>query len=429
LEHFNKQESIALNNPYLFIKDHLLPSLTKQNGGKALGEGQLIAKLGQLYGSRVGEAVSQIMAIQQAIIEKDADNQRRAMGLEGQKFLNENDPISKMQSLTASFQTLMGSIASSVTPAALEGMDRLAGMFRKFAHSSGMDDFGAATRAFMGGVLGKRDETPDYADRPFQSAANADVQAEVDAENRKSLIEQWRANGQDFLAQIKSAVEELRAFGQALSAITRFVNSITGGGKDKAQPNPHSDYIEGPFERAAKAAAEANRKTEVPGIRGMFDGKAAVPASHSLLFGRSFGSDYTLGSPGGFNSGPMNRASTWGKVPGWTSEGVGKLPTAGIGGQIGNGIAAEIDGQVKGITHGKGIEIMQSIADGMKAGVGAVTGVMTSTMGQLQAIGAQGVTIPVKIDSAGAQSQINALVNNGFRAATSKALNDNGGLH
>lgn len=131
-------------DPYQWIQNVLIPAIKARDGDD---RDKIMSTISRLFKNRTAGGITLMQAVQgsalageKSNIEKDARLNRMAMpgGLDAAHAeLTKNDPVTITRAYNAQFEAMMESIGSAITPAKLEAMKALTGVFTAIGQFAG----------------------------------------------------------------------------------------------------------------------------------------------------------------------------------------------------------------------------------------------------------------------------------------------------
>lgn len=435
-------------SPLNWIQDVLLPRL------KVLGlteQKQIGPILSQIFSNRNGENLSSILAFDLARLMKESTNAKNSKAPdEAAKLMYQTDLTTGLDSLKASINTFLSEVnIAAVGPAvtALQslatGIAAITGAVAKFTGGAGGDhaDGGSSPGGMSGrdfGALGVGGMGAAFAARyglNWLRGNGAFAGAAVGGGAIGALIG-GPAGG------LYGAAAALTASAGALSAAAGKIGGglpgMPGSGSGKNGLGLGRFFGLG-MSGIGIAADIWNLPTDQEGLQKHFkevgerdarinkwigdmrpdwmrrylkftgDDQAAKPFSDATLGGTGRFSKSGTDTVGGFAAGIPTAME-------WNERALGKLPTAGLEGTLQGSIAQAISGDVSAMTNGKGLQVIQGVADGIRSGAPNVTGAFEGVMGQLRSIAAGGVEIPIHVQTAGIAGKVGAAIANASAA-------------
>lgn len=410
------------SDPYRFMQEILLPHMAA-HGVDIHNREQVVRAMGGLFGNRVARQIAVILATQQQLIEKDKQNVLKAQGLGGLDFLKNADPTVRMHVLSASLKELAGALGDVAMPGTLRGMKgiidwahSLTDTIRKSPYMEGLKNkFEALTAGIFGQKMGRRGlgMSKDLRGYYEAGAALSGGFTHLISSIGKSL----------------ASLEEAGVFRVSMEGLGIALDGVAGAcdlarNSAEAMANAFKSAFDkgGIIDTLLKPIGldhetrEALHRREI----GRFTGRPYKPevdtgpqAPSGPVRGRNGAKVPDLGIANAWNTGTH---ALWrvlsGAQPAPTTVnpmGVGAFGFHGA--NMGSGLIAPITqaaDSVRPIFAAAGASGAGALAAGFASGEGQITGQMQALMGNLAAIAGGGITIPLKLDKAGAEADLAA---------------------
>lgn len=418
------------SNPYQFMQDYLLPHM-KEHGIDIGNRKQVVAALGGLFGNRVANAIATILATQQAQIQKDQDNIRKATGTSGLDFLMNADPTMRMHVFAASLKELGGSIGDLALPGNMRGMKGIIDWAHRMSdavHGSAYGkSLGGYYESMIAGMFGQR------LGRKGLNGRNGEYYAAG-----RELGQGW--------SKFTSAVGKLAQFAEEMGAVTASMR-VFGGFFDEAGKEIDGDVklvkgalgsdfakrVRADFENYSKQFGDATAVLSAHFTEAMdaFPAqlKAAGQSIVDALNSVEAWIEKELAWTGMFNKkADAAEKKNGGASASWDDPAFPK-PAALSGGFNPKAIfdpapIAAAAGASTPEFSAAGASAIAALAGGLSAGAGPATASMSALMGNLAGIAAAGVTVPVNLDTAGAEAKLSALMSKANSLAKMKPGSD-----
>lgn len=389
-------------NPYQWVQDTLLPHLQQYNHVDLNDHAAVAASLSGLFGNRVAKQIVAIMATQQAQIEKDADNVRRARGASGLQELLNMDPTARMQVFAASLKELGGAVGDLALPGNMRAMKGII----EWAHNTSDAVRKSSTWKAIGrhyeevvagffhqGLDGPRGRGKDakafYADgTAIRSAVGNIKKLVLDFAAALAPVGGMHENIQALAAWIdgitKAFEAELAFEKDPLGFIESHIQANEQSYKDaRKQAQDAQDAPKKAAENAARDAAAANARKIYQDAQPLIKVPPMVSPAHAKKMG-------LVHNPFGSIPSRQNILAT-----------------------SGGDAIADANGRATAAAptmRAAGVSLVTAMAAGISSGGGAATGGMSALMASLATIASKGVEVDVRLNTAGAEAQLSSLM-------------------